>query len=190
MIHTNFPRFVFLTIVMTVGCTLYSQNSKEAVILLNTKPVFAQITMDGSVLKVIRDEPDYLEGFILQVPDYVKFLEELNKSKSEKSVTDLNLKSNVINDELITVPFESGFAVLTDKAIVQLDNAIKLLKTNPEGKLILRTLSISNATILDQNRINSIKSYFKIRGIKPELILYEAMRGNTNLNEVKISLTH
>lgn len=188
MIRTNFPRFVFLTIVMTVGCTLYSQDSKEAVILLNTKPVFAQITMDGSVLKVIRDEPDYLEGFILQVPDYVKYLEELNRIKSEKAVS--GPTANVINGELITVPFEPGFAVLTDQAIVQLDNAIKLLKTNPNGKLILRTLSISNATILDQNRINSIKSYFNIRGLKPELILYEAMRGNTNLNEVKISLSN
>lgn len=79
--------------------------------------------------------------------------------------------------------------MLTEQAINQLDNAIRLIKVNPKGKLILRTLSISDPTALDQNRINSIKSYLNIRGLNPEVIRYEAMKGNTNLNEVKITLS-
>ena len=181
---TNFPRFVFFWIAMSIGCTIYSQESKEAVILYNTKPVLAEITKDGSVLQIVRDEPDFLEGFTLEVPDYVKHLGELKNTKGD------NVFSIVeSNAHLLSVSFDPGFAVLTEQAINQLDNAIRLIKVNPKGKLILRTLSISDPTALDQNRINSIKSYLNIRGLNPEVIRYEAMKGNTNLNEVKITLS-
>ena len=66
---------------MSIGYTIYSQESKEAVILYNTKPVLAEITKDGSVLQIVRDEPDFLEGFTLEVPDYVKHLGELKIPK-------------------------------------------------------------------------------------------------------------
>ncbi|MBK8054412.1 MAG: hypothetical protein IPK35_14395 [Saprospiraceae bacterium] len=181
---TNFPRFVFFWIAMSIGYNIYSQESKEAVILYNTKPVLAEITKGGSVLQIVRDEPDFLKGFTLEVPDYVKHMEELKKTKGDNAVSIVES-----NAQLLTVSFDRGFAVLTEDAINQLDNAIRLMKGNPKGKLILRTLSISDPTSLDQNRINSIKSYFNIRGLNPDVIRYEAMKGSTNLDEVKITLS-
>lgn len=169
-----------------MSITLDAQESKEAVILYNTKPVLAEITKDGSVLQIIKDEPDYLSGFTLQVPDYVKYLDEINKKSAVSFRPDLSSEDS----HLITVPFESGFAILSDQAILQLDEAIELLKQNPKGTLILRTLSVSDPSVLDKNRINSIKSYFTIRGVNISNVVYEAMKGNTDLNEVKITVSY
>lgn len=188
---TNFPQFVVTWVLILTSCTLISQETKQATILYNTKPVLAEITKDATIIQIVKDDPEYLSGFVLQVPDYVKHLEDLSYSKGNK-LQDLNstpIVQNEVNSQSLTIPFEAGFAILTDQAIAELDNAIKLIKNQPNGKLTIRTFSKSNNSNLDQNRINSIKSYFQIRGLNPDLIKYEALKGNSDLNEVKIALS-
>ncbi|MBL0099716.1 MAG: hypothetical protein IPP49_06395 [Saprospiraceae bacterium] len=70
MYNTDFPRFVLLLVIVFSGITLKSQTTKEAVILYNSKPVLAEITTEGSVNKIISEEPDFLKGFTLKVMDY------------------------------------------------------------------------------------------------------------------------
>ena len=137
MLSTNFPRFVLMLIITMVSLSLSSQNSKEVVILYNTKPVLAEVTPSGNVNKIIRDEPDFLQGFTLLIQDYGQFIAKQDTKKSDKDEV-ISVKQSFVaeSNDFLNIPFESGFATLTDKAIERLDEAIKYFKTNPDQKII------------------------------------------------------
>ncbi|MBK8516407.1 MAG: hypothetical protein IPL55_09025 [Saprospiraceae bacterium] len=185
MLNTNSPRFVLMLIIMMVGLSLNSQ-TKEAVILYNTKPVLAEITLTGNVNKIIKDEPDFLDGFTLKVQDYGQFI------SSEPQITDGKTTTAVLmnvpeSSDFLNIPFESGYATLSDDAITKLDKLVNYLKLNTGQKLIMRTLSKFADSALNTNRLNSIKTYLKIKGLSPDSIRFETLSGNVDVNEVKIS---
>ncbi len=188
MLSTNFPRFVLMLIITMVSLSLSSQNTKEVVILYNTKPVLAEVTPTGNVNKIIRDEPDFLQGFTLLIQDYGQFIAKQDTKKSDKDeVISVNQSFVAESNDFLNIPFESGFATLTDKAIERLDEAIKYFKTNPDQKIILRTLSKNADSVLSLNRINSIRTYLRIKGLSPDIVKFETLAGDADLDEVKIT---
>lgn len=188
MTSTNFPRFVLLLAIILVNNALQAQSTKDAVILYNSVPVLAEISSDGDVKKIIRNEPDYLQGFVLKVQDYGQFIANQEKLKSDSSVVARSEKSFFDNDkEYISVPFESGFATLSDIAINKLDEVIRELNKNQSARVVIRTLSTQKDALLDKNRINCVRTYFKIRGIAQERLSYETLSGDRDINEVKIN---
>ena len=188
MSSTSFPRFVLMLFITMSSLSLYSQNTKEAVILYNTKPVLAEITISGDVNKIIRDEPDFLKGFTLLIQDYGQFVakQENIKSVSQSMTVVSEIETTKISD-FMNIPFETGFATLTDKAIERLDEAIKLFRTSDGQKIVLRTLSKNTNSILSLNRINSIRTYLRIKGLSPDIVRFETLTGDADLNEVKIT---
>lgn len=191
MTSTNFPRFVLLLAIILVNNALQAQSTKDAVILYNSVPVLAEISSDGEVKKIIRNEPDYLQGFVLKVQDYGQFLANQEKLKSDSSVVARSENSFFDNDkEYISVPFESGFATLSDIAINKLDEIIAELNKNPSARVVIRTLSTQKDALIDKNRINSVRTYFKIRGIAQERLSYETLSGDRDINEVKINYNY
>jgi len=179
---------VLLLTIAFVSNALHAQATKEAVILYNSQPVKAEINNDGEVLRIISDEPDYLNGFTLKIQDYGQFISELNKSgtvdPSKSGIHQFLLEES---DDFISVPFDHGFATLSDPAIKKLDEVISYLKSNPTSKVVIRTLSTHKDALLDKNRINSVRTYFKIRGIASERLAYEALLGDKDIEEVKIN---
>jgi hypothetical protein len=167
-----------------------SQDTKDAIILYNTKPVLAEITTNGDVNKIIREEPDFLKGFTLKIQDYGQFLAQQDAGKSSKETLGItsqtNSKPQVFND-FLNIPFDDDYATLTDNAIKKLDETIKFLKENKIKKVILRTLSVNKNDIINTNRLNSIKTYFKIRGASLDVI-FENLTGLVDVDEVRISV--
>lgn len=191
MKSTNFPRFVVLLTIAFVSNALHAQTTKDAIILYNSQPVKAEINSNGDVLRIISEEPDYLKGFTLKIQDYGQFISELNKGTTDDQGM---ISSNKIafeeSDDFISVPFDHGFATLSDMAIKRLDDVILYLKSNPSSKVVIRTLSTHKDALLDKNRINSVRTYFKIRGITSERLSYEALLGDKDIEEVKINYIH
>jgi len=171
-----------------IGNTLHSQSTKEAVILYNSQAVLAQITKDGEVKEIIQDEVDFLKGFTIKIQDYGQFLANQQTFKTDQKVVLPSVTTfNKIDDNYISVPFESGYATLSDLAISRLDEVIGELRKTPSARVIIRTLSTSKDALIDKNRINSVRTYFKIRGIAQERLSYETLSGDRDIDEVKIN---
>lgn len=187
MLSTNFPRFVLLMISAVFSLSVQAQTTKEAVILYNSQPVRAKIASDGEVISIIRDEPDYLKGFVLKIQDYGQFLVDQQQIKTEETQAVSETTANQTSKPAhIVVPFESDFAILSDLAITRLDSVVQHLKENPYSKVVIRTLSTIEESLVDKNRLNSIRTYLKIRGIAHERITYETLGGDRDVNEVTI----
>jgi len=179
---------VLLLAIILVGNALPAQSIKEAVILYNSQAVLAKISTDGEVKEIIRDESGYLQGFTLKVQDYGQFLANQEKLKSYDKV--ILPSENTFFDkdkDYISVPFESGYATLSDLAISRLDVVIGELRKSPTTRVIIRTLSTNKDALIDKNRINSVRTYLKIRGIAQERLAYETLSGDRDIDEVKIN---
>ena len=184
MFNTNSPRFVVLLTAMLLSLTVAGQQTKEALILYNTQPVKAEVTSTGEVVKVISQEPDQLQGFTLKVMDYAKYLDEANK---EKQTLPASQAYSIESVDGILVPFDSGHATLSDVAISRLDEVIRELNADSRAVALIRTFSVINESPLHKNRLSSIKTYFKIRGIGESRFVFENLIGERNFDEIKIS---
>lgn len=184
MNNTNFPQFVLMLVFSLTGLTLSAQEIKEAVILYNTQPVKAEITADGTVNRIISEAPDHLKGFKLKEQDYGQFIE--NQKKSVVPVAKSQPYAIVSNEQSV-VKFEIGYATLSDDAIDILDKVVMHLRTNPNEKAVLVSLSKLNNSPITKNRLNSIRSYLKIRGIDTERVLIESLLGDLDIDEIKIN---
>ncbi|MCB0659850.1 MAG: hypothetical protein KDC04_02880 [Saprospiraceae bacterium] len=180
----NFPQVVFTLILATSICTFaQSQDTKEAVILYNTAPVLAHISKDGEVYNIIREEPDFLKGFVLQIPDYEQYL--LSKAPladaTPKKTDEPLVKETVENQKKIKkLPtshydildyslggfnFSKDQATLNSESIDLLNRIITYKTTNPQKKIhfILKNDN-QNDNKLFKNRANAIVTYLKLRG--------------------------
>ena len=181
--NTNFPQFVLLFVLTLTNMTLFAQDTKEAVILYNTQPVRAEITTDGQVNRIIREEPDYLKGFQLKIQDYGQFIEKqseplVNAPKSQPYA--------IFASDYKLVKFETNHATLSDDAIDVLEAIVVNMRSTPELRIVLVSLSKLDNSLVTKNRLNSIRSYFKIRGIDTSRILIESLLGEIDVDEIKI----
>jgi outer membrane protein OmpA-like peptidoglycan-associated protein len=183
---TNFPRFVILLSLVLFSSLLAAQNTKEAVILYNSQAVRANITPQGDVKQIIQEEPDFLKGFELKIQDYGQFLVTQEKETIKEPVTVASSGNYPVKKEYRTVYFEKDRATLTDETIAQLDQIIAYLREHAGVKVIAMTLSKYENGLVSKNRLNSIRTYFKIRGIGEERVLFESLFAEIDAHEVKI----
>lgn len=184
---TNFPRFVISLLMVLTSMTIVAQNTKEAVILYNSQAVRANITPDGNVTSIIKEEPDFLKGFELKIQDYGQFVASQQLPvKNEPIVVASSGNYPVVKKEYKTVYFEKDRATLTDETIAQLDQIIAYLRENVEVKIIAMTLSKFENGLVSKNRLNSIRTYFKIRGIGEDRVLFESLFAEIDAHEVKL----
>ena len=195
--------FLVIAIMLFINYSGFSQNQKRAVILYNTKPVLAVITTDGNVKQIIAEAPNYLVGYTLNVQDYGLKAQQVevaavNPIKTEQT-TELSVNVQDVNNvkvdqnlayvsvESKSVYYDPGFATLSAQAIKTLDEIVATLEQNPTYSIILRTLTVNEEeTLLSKNRINSMRSYLKVRGIATERVSFELLKGEVDLNEIKI----
>lgn len=188
MFNTNSPRFVSLIAGLILCTAAVAQENKEAVILYNTQPVRAEITPSGEVVKVVSQEPDFLKGFTLKIPDYAQYVAQAQATEATPATPAPSSQAYSIDShDNIIVPFDPGFATLSDKAISKLDQVIKILNAEKKTLAMVRTFSVISESPLNRNRTNSITSYFKIRGVDPSRCLFENLTGDRNFDEVNIS---
>lgn len=183
---TNFPRFVISLIVVLIGTAVVAQNTKQAVILYNSQAVRANITSQGDVKDIIQEEPDFLKGFELKIQDYGQFVEVSKNVETKELETVASSGNYSVKKEYKTVYFEKDRATLTDETIGQLDLIIAHLRENPQVKIIAMTLSKFENGLVSKNRLNSIRTYFKIRGIGEERVLFESLFAEIDAHEVKL----
>jgi hypothetical protein len=176
---------VFFAVSMVAG----AQESKESVILYNSVPVRAEITSDAEIKRVIKEEPDYLKGFSLKIQDYGQFVDQ-NKAKVTTDTETLpgeNKETGEIEEAVfVEIVFDPGFATLSDQSVDNLDAIIKRLKNEPDLTVLMRALSLKTDGSVTRNRLNSIKTYFRLRGIAQERVLIEKLQGDRDADEVKI----
>jgi outer membrane protein OmpA-like peptidoglycan-associated protein len=190
MKSTNFPRFVIMLTTMGISLFVSAQTTKEVVILYNSKPVLAEVTIGGDVTKIIKDDPDFLKGFTLSIQDYGQFIAQNKDITPESIKPPQSTVHTLASDQLKTIPFDAGYATLSDLAISKLDEVVYYLRKNPESKIVLRTLSIQNEALINKNRLNSVKTYLKIRGIDTSRISFESLVGDRNADEIKVLFQH
>ncbi|MFZ1750264.1 MAG: hypothetical protein WAU01_08740 [Saprospiraceae bacterium] len=187
MSSTNFPRFVLLLVALTTAFTLIGQSTKQVVILYNTVPVLAEVSAYGDVNKILRNEPDYLKGYTLKVHDYGKFLTEAEIAAHSKSSAVLRNESVTPVEAQVTLPFDTGYATLTDRTVKELDSMVDFLVKNPQKNVVLSSLSTEQFVELNNRRINSIKLYLKLRGIQEDRISFSNFIGEHDADEVKFT---
>lgn len=183
---TNFPRFVILLCTVLIGTIGVAQNTIEAVILYNSQAVRANITPQGDVKDIIREEPDFLKGFELKIQDYGQFIAIQEKEVAKKIESVASSGNYPVKKEYKTVYFEKDRATLTDETIAHLDQIIAYLREHSDVKIIAMTLSKFENGLVSKNRLNSIRTYFKIRGIGEERILFESLFAEIDAHEVKL----
>jgi hypothetical protein len=184
MSNTNFPRFVVLLSLLGFSFILSAQTNKQVSILYNTKLVLAEVSPEGKILRIIDNNADDLKGYVLKTQDYASANNV--DSKQIKSSKDLGNKYNYAGIDHSLVYFEKGGAILSDKAIETLESVIKRIKDDATLKLLVQTLDVNSASVLSKNRVSAIETYLKIRGVNKDLTVYEPLKGDTNLDEVKI----
>lgn len=184
MNNTNFPQFVLLFVLFMASLTVTSQDTKNAIILYNSKAVEAEITSDGNVNKIISEQPDYLKGFTLKVQDYGQFIAS-ESTKVEKQPASSQAYS-IFSSDYKLVKFEQNHATLSDEAINLLEEIVLHLRNAKGENVVLVSLSTLESGLITKNRLNSIRSYFKIRGIDPERVKIESLHGEIDVNEIKI----
>jgi outer membrane protein OmpA-like peptidoglycan-associated protein len=183
---TNFPRFVILLYTVLIGTVGVAQNTKEAVILYNSQAVRANITPQGDVKNIIKEEPDFLKGFELKIQDYGQFIASKENVATKETETVASSGNYAVKKEYKTVYFEKDRATLTDATIAQLDQIIAHLREHADVKIIAMTLSKFENGLVSKNRLNSIRTYFKIRGIGEERVLFESLFAEIDAHEVKL----
>jgi hypothetical protein len=175
-----------------VNAVAGAQETKESVILYNSVPVRAEITKDAEIKRIIKEEPDYLKGFSLKIQDYGQFVDQ-DKTKVAATAEAENNEAGKMDEAgkteeavFVEIVFDPGFATLSDQSVDRLDAIIKRLKNEPDLTVLIRALSLKTDGSVTRNRLNSIKTYFKLRGIAQERVLIEKLQGDRDADEVKI----
>ena len=183
MTRTNFPRFVLM---LTFNLTLvfgYSQATHEAVILINNSPVKAEISADGTIIRVIENlGKEDLIGFALKESDYVAYLKKIAPTDKPKTQSTETLEEPFIVD----LAFKSKSEVLDDQAIALLEKVVTQMRENPNQKITLKTLQNKDGATIHTTRSNNIKSYLVLRGVAESKLKFEPSIANKDANEVKI----
>jgi hypothetical protein len=168
---------------------LQAQETKEAVILYNSVPVRAEITNDAQVKRVIREEPAYLKGYSLKIQDYGEFVDQSEEKPSQVVVDSSQQtvgKTITEEDGSVEIIFDPGFATLSDQSVYRLDGVVKRLKNDAALFVTLRALSLKSDGSVTKNRLNSIKTYLRLRGVEQGRVLIEKLQGDRDADEVKI----
>lgn len=179
---TTFPRIVILFFMTCFAHSISAQEAKEATILYNSKWVKAMISPTGDVISIIGEEPD-LAGFTLKIQDYGQFLDQTTEAKGTEC-SPIQTESN--NKDYLLVNFEPNYATLSDDAVTSLNLVVDKLKSGMASKINIETLGKIDFETVNQNRINSIRTYLKIRGIDPSKVNFKSLIGQKNVDEVKI----
>jgi outer membrane protein OmpA-like peptidoglycan-associated protein len=177
---TNFPRFVLLVGLIGFYSIMFAQQNKEAVILINTSPVLAEITADANVVKVISEQPDHMKGFVLS--GYVV-------REEKKSILELPQFQpyRVVSTDKLTVYFSDGFATLSNSAIEVLDSIVLELKNNPDRKVMVTVYEDNLNSNLIKNRVNAIKSYLRVENISLDRVVINTVMGLAPSNQLDIN---
>ena len=160
--------------------TLHAQHKEEVPVLLNTEPVLAVVNDSAEIVEVVKSLPGYMEGYQLEVMDYVP-------KESQVNTTSSNTGYSIISSESYTLPFQSGFAVLEDEAVLVLDQLIMHLKEHPKKSFLLSVYNESLTNTLYKNRINAIKAYLKIEGLSLDRFKLNYLEGSSNQDEFKVN---
>lgn len=189
MNYLNKCGFLSVLTFFAVNMVAVAQETKESVILYNSVPVRAEITSDAEIKRVIKEEPDYLKGFSLKIQDYGQFVDQ-GKPQVVTSAEDLSKETEVTGkveeSGFVEIIFDPGFATLSDQSVERLDAVVKRLKNENTLNVLLRALSLKTDGSVTKNRLNSIKTYLKLRGIAQERVIIEKLQGDRDADEVKI----
>jgi hypothetical protein len=179
----------FMFLFLTMSLYLTAQETKETIILYNSIPVRAEIANDAEVKRVIREEPNYLKGYSLKIQDYGQFVVQDTVRPAEMATDvsqDLKARITTEESEFIEIVFDPGFATLSDQSVYRLDGIVKRLKNDSALIVTLRALSLKTDGSVTKNRLNSIKTYLRLRGVAHGRVLIEKLQGDRDADEVKI----
>jgi hypothetical protein len=160
--------------------SLFSQKNVEVPLLLNTQPHLAMVGDSAEIIKVVKPLPGYMEGYVLEKPNYEGAVENTPQTASFSGYS-------IISSESYTIAFRNGFAVLDDEAADNLDAVVKVLKENSNKNLLLSVYNEYMRNPLYKNRINAIKMYAKIEGISLDRIKFNYLEGDATDNEIKLN---
>jgi hypothetical protein len=153
-----------------------AQIAKQSLILLNSKPVLVELSNEGEIVRIIKEDPDQLLGFDI-VPSILP----------TKAIENAPLVNQVEVDSITTTPkyidqsdyvyFENGFATLTPQGIEIIDKYINMLKDDQTSFILLRTLS------------NAKQVSLSLKGIETHRVATEPLEANVQVAEVKITIS-
>jgi outer membrane protein OmpA-like peptidoglycan-associated protein len=200
----HFPPAV-LGFILFLNSTLLQAQNRQAVILVNSQPVLAELDANGNIVKVIKEEPAALAGYDLvkseqsigipvvpkpKSPDTehapIMIIEKPKVEKDGKVASIYDFKvSPTIDAEIL---FAADAATLSLDARSQLDNVALDLKANPSDVAVVRSLSVNKDSKIHANRVDAVRTYLRIKGVDGNRILTECLQGRIDVSDIKVHI--
>jgi outer membrane protein OmpA-like peptidoglycan-associated protein len=204
MKNTVLPPFVFGFVLLLNSTFLSAQQTKQVIVLINSQPCLVELDANGNITKVIQQEPQALSGYevekkIDEALPKVPHSKVLNPDEPpimiiDKPKVDVDGAVNPIFNYKVSpevddiTRFAPGEATLTMEARNKLDIVALDMKQNPSDVVVIRSLSINKESKLHLNRVDAVKSYFKIKGIDSNRIIAESLQGRVDADEIKVHI--
>lgn len=169
------PKVVVSFVIFLSATIVNAQQDINTVILYNSEPVNAVISSNGEVKELGEKNPNYLNGFRLAVWDLERFYADIEKNKPKYEGGSQEVIRNTVETFSKSIRFNKRSTVLDDIAILEMNEVLNFYHKSEDDYIVLRTLNQAQDNDLTRIRMESIKSYFIIRGINEQNILLEPL---------------
>lgn len=153
----------------------FAQQARQAIVLIEGKPTRVLMTEEGTIKKILGEEPDYMEDFEIQKVDLENFaLESEVSDEFGHILEELSDEIDFITQQYATIVFGENQALLGKEALYTLDAIVNYLKENTSQNIIIyvNRSNVGEKSIkLASNRSNGCKRYLYTKGIALERVI-------------------
>ena len=184
---------VVMIILLLLGVNVFSQtNSQDIekdviknVVLINSSPWEVLMSKNGDILAKLTYLPDFLKGYDIDWKEDTNFEPNIPLVKNVKSQNHVEAQgkkeqkfSKTGVNKIKEIYFNVGSALLSNKAIADLNNLAQDLNNNRDN--VLRLFGFINepesrSSILGRRRMDAVIAYLKIKGVNIDT---QIKRGN------------
>jgi hypothetical protein len=197
MKNTKFPPIVFAMVMNLIFATLLNaQQSREAVILINSIPVRVELDEKGNIIRKIQEEPTSMVGYDLTTQTVIapQPLENVTLTSTaiiqEPVAATIKKVRGYDQQEVIGSPsivrFDGNTEQLSYIDVTQMDKIIETAKLNERYRVILFAQSKDRSAESINKKIYAVKTYLRLRGIDSERILVLPIQDEKGGEEVKL----
>jgi len=183
----NLP--IIVSLLMALVDTAHSQASDPSIILYNSQPVKVELSEAGKILSYYGLVTGYMEGYDLGEAASAVVSEPVVANVNPTFDNDSqNAEYDIISKERVILDFPAGFATLSGTSISSLNNISARLKSGENKKVVVTAYKQeSEPQKLVQNRLESIVSYLRVKGIMTSQILTEIQSSTSLDNSVAVN---
>ncbi|MEE9439441.1 MAG: hypothetical protein V3V14_10610 [Saprospiraceae bacterium] len=158
---------------------------KQSVILYNSVPINVNLTSDGDIAIFGNVVKDYMQGYELKPVAEIKGL-DFQQIKFVSATK--NAGYSILSAERILLNYKPNIATLDKSILTKLNLIAARLKTEPITRVLITGHYVSGNNLkVISNRVKSIKTYLKIKGVDLSKILVDKMESGVMENVVAVN---